>query len=125
MLVFIALLNYLTDAYEVYAASAMAASSFCRSLFGALLPLAAKPMYDTLGVNWASSLLGFISLAMTVIPFIFFKYGDRIRGNSAFCRQLKENKEKVRLEKEKNRGTCTQEDISSGQANNSSEANTG
>ncbi len=45
-----ALLNYLVDAYEVFAASAMAAASLTRSSFGAVLPFAAKPMYSALGV---------------------------------------------------------------------------
>jgi hypothetical protein len=44
ILIFMALLNYLTDAYEIFAASSMAAASCCRSLAGALLPLAATPM---------------------------------------------------------------------------------
>ena len=92
MLIFMAFLNYLTDAYEIFAASAMAAASTCRSLFGALLPLAARPMYETLGVAWASSLLGFLSLGMAIIPFAFIKYGDRIRANSKFCQFLVEKK---------------------------------
>ena len=92
MLIFMALLNYLTDAYEVFAASAMAAASCCRSVLGALLPLAATPMYDRLGVAWASSLLGFLSLAMSIIPFAFIRYGDRIRTNSKFCQELKKRK---------------------------------
>ncbi|ESZ94257.1 MFS multidrug transporter [Sclerotinia borealis F-4128] len=50
ILIFIALLNYLTDADEVFAASAIAASSCCRRLTGAVLPFAAKPMYTRLGV---------------------------------------------------------------------------
>ena len=92
MLVFMALLNYITDAYEVYAASGMAATSFCRSIFGAILPLGASPMYKTLGISWASSLLGFLSLAMCAIPFAFIRYGDRIRANSKFCNELKARK---------------------------------
>ena len=99
MLIFIALLNYLTDAYEIYAASAMAAASLSRSIFGALLPLAARPMYERLGISWASSLLGFLSLAMSVIPFAFIRYGDRIRANSRFCNELRERKERVAQEK--------------------------
>lgn len=58
-------------------------------------------MYKSLGVSWASSLLGFLSLAMSIIPFVFIKYGDRIRGNSKFCQELKERKENVAIEKEK------------------------
>ena len=104
MLIFMALLNYVTDAYEIYSASAMAATSLCRSIFGALLPLGAKPMYQRLGISWASSLLGFLSLAMTVIPFVFIRYGDRIRANSRFCNELKARKEEARMEKESQKG---------------------
>lgn len=95
MLIFMALLNYVTDAYEIYAASGMSATSCCRSVFGAILPLAARPMYQRLGIPWASSLLGFLSLGMTIIPFAFIKYGDRIRANSKFCQDLKARKEKA------------------------------
>lgn len=95
VLVFIALLNYLADAYEIFAASAMAATSCSRSIFGAVLPFAGLPMYNKLGIAWASSLLGFLSLAMTVVPFVFIKYGDRIRGGSHFCQELKERKREV------------------------------
>lgn len=94
ILIFMALLNYLTDAYEIFAASAMAASSCCRSLAGAVLPFAATPMYDQLGVAWASSLLGFLSLGMCAIPFLFLWKGDVIREGSTFCRFLKERKQK-------------------------------
>ncbi|KAL8764855.1 MAG: hypothetical protein Q9194_006806 [Teloschistes cf. exilis] len=100
LLVFMALLNYITDAYEVFAASAMAATSACRSIFGAVLPLAARPMYNTLGIAWASSLLGFVSLGMCAIPFAFIKYGDRIRANSAFCQELRAKKEEYTKERE-------------------------
>lgn len=92
LLLFMALINYLVDAYEIFAASALAAASCVRSLFGAVLPFAAVPMYDRLGVAWATSLLGFASLGMCVIPFVFIRYGDRIRANSRFCQFLAEKK---------------------------------
>ena len=100
LLIFMAMLNYLTDAYKVYAASALAAASCCRSLFGAVLPLAGKPMYDALGVAWASSVLGFLSLGLTIIPFAFIKYGDRIRANSKFCQYLEEKNRQEQKEQE-------------------------
>ncbi|KAL8735057.1 MAG: hypothetical protein Q9181_002959 [Wetmoreana brouardii] len=90
LLVFMALLNYIADAYKIFAASGLAATSACRSIFGAVLPIAARPMYQKLGIAWASSLLGFLSLGMCVIPFAFIKYGDRIRANSKFCQELRE-----------------------------------
>jgi len=90
--IFMALLNYLVDAYEIFAASAMAATSFSRSSFGAALPFAAKPMYRTLGVAWASSLLGFFSIALCVIPFVFIKWGAQMRVKSKFCQYLAQKK---------------------------------
>ncbi|KAK6193252.1 hypothetical protein LQW54_012660 [Pestalotiopsis sp. IQ-011] len=90
LLIFMALLNYLADAYKIFAASALAASACTRSVFGAVLPLATTSMYETLGVGWASTLLAFVSFAMCALPFIFIRYGEVIRSNSAFCQMLKE-----------------------------------
>jgi hypothetical protein len=68
----------------------MAAASTSRSLFGAVLPFATGPMYNKLGVAWACSLLGFLSVAMSVIPFVFLWKGDQIRARSKFCQYLLE-----------------------------------
>ena len=92
LLIFMALLNYMIDAYEKFAASASAAASMSRSLFGAVLPFGAVPMYARLGVPWACSLLGFISVAMCLIPFAFWRWGETIRQSSKFCQQLKREK---------------------------------
>lgn len=100
---FMAMLNYLVDAYDIFAASAMAASSFSRSLCGAVLPFATRPMYNKLGVAWACSLLGFLSLAMCVIPFVFINYGDRLREKSAFCQYLAQKRlEEAKAREEEN-----------------------
>ncbi|KIY02444.1 uncharacterized protein Z520_02583 [Fonsecaea multimorphosa CBS 102226] len=100
LLIFMALLNYLTDAYETFAASAQGITSTSRSVFGALLPLAAHSMFSHLGIAWACSLLAFLSLGMCFIPFAFIKYGDRIRDNSKFCQELKEIKAREAAERE-------------------------
>ncbi|KAJ6121050.1 Major facilitator superfamily domain general substrate transporter [Penicillium sp. IBT 18751x] len=96
LLIFMAMLNYLTDAYETLSASAQSAASCTRSIFGAVIPLAAKPMFNRLGVNWACSLIAFLSLGVSIIPFAFIRYGDRIRANSKFCQELKRIKEEER-----------------------------
>ena len=41
-------------------------------------------MYGTLGIHWACSLLGFLSLGMAIIPFAFINYGDRLKAGSKF-----------------------------------------
>lgn len=38
---------------------------------------------------------------MTLIPFAFIRYGDRIRANSRFCRELKERKGRAAEEKDR------------------------
>ncbi|KAH7321977.1 major facilitator superfamily domain-containing protein [Rhexocercosporidium sp. MPI-PUGE-AT-0058] len=98
-LIFIGLLNYLADAYTVYAASAFAASSCSRSIFGALLPLAVNKMYDALGVAWATSTLGFAVLVMSLMPFVLIKYGPYLRGRSRLCSELKKDREQRERER--------------------------
>lgn len=44
-------INFLVDTYQLYAASAVSANTFLRSLIAAGLPLAAKPMFNNLGVG--------------------------------------------------------------------------
>ncbi|EKG14429.1 Major facilitator superfamily [Macrophomina phaseolina MS6] len=88
LLIFMALINYLTDAYGAFAASALAAASCTRSVSGALLPLAADPMYTSLGIQWATSLLAFLSAGMILIPFGFIWGGEHLRANSKFSQSL-------------------------------------
>jgi hypothetical protein len=66
----------------MYAASAMAANTIIRSVFGAVLPLAGQQMYNSLGYGWGNSLLAFIALAMSLFPILFYKYGEQIRKRS-------------------------------------------
>lgn len=68
--------------------SQVAALTLLRSLFGAILPLAGQPMYDALGLGWGNSLLGFICLLMIPIPFLFMKYGERVRTSKRFALDL-------------------------------------
>jgi hypothetical protein len=107
LLIFMALLNYLSDAYLTYAASAQGMASTCRSLGGAVLPIAGRRMFNNLGIDWACSLLAFLALGVAVIPFVFIKYGDTIRANSKFCQELRrmmqEEREEERKDEERER----------------------
>ncbi|KAF2876520.1 major facilitator superfamily domain-containing protein [Massariosphaeria phaeospora] len=76
--------TYLIDAFTVHAASAIAANTVLRSVFGAVLPLSGLSMYDKLGLGWGNSVLGFISLALIPVPVLFRIYGERIRTNPRF-----------------------------------------
>ncbi|KFY01606.1 hypothetical protein O988_02651, partial [Pseudogymnoascus sp. VKM F-3808] len=86
LLVFTGIFTFLVDAYPQYAASSLAANSFVRSSFAAVFPLFGVQMYNKLGYQWATSVLAFLTVAMMPFPYLFFKYGKRIRGRSRFAK---------------------------------------
>lgn len=97
VLVFLSIMNYLIDAYTIFAASVLAANSVLRSIFGAVFPLFTTYMYEGLGIHWASSIPAFLALACVPFPFLFYKYGAAIRTrckyaaqSDAFMRKLQE-----------------------------------
>ncbi|KAI1127210.1 major facilitator superfamily domain-containing protein [Nemania abortiva] len=72
--------TYLIDAFGAEAAaSALAANLVVRSPFGAFLVLAAPALYAHLGLGWGNSVLGFITLAFTPVPWLFYHYGEGLR----------------------------------------------
>ncbi|KAF4461434.1 fluconazole resistance [Fusarium albosuccineum] len=85
MSIFLQSLNYLVDAYLMFAASAIAGNTFLRSLCGAGFPLFARQMFDGMGIQWAATLLGCVAVVLAPIPFIFYKYGAKIRQKSNYA----------------------------------------
>ncbi|WKT38206.1 hypothetical protein QSH57_000024 [Fusarium oxysporum f. sp. vasinfectum] len=85
ILVFLSIMNYLVDAYTIFAASVLAANSILRSLFGAAFPLFTVQMYDNLGLHWASTVPAFLALACVPFPYLFYAYGARIRTHCKFA----------------------------------------
>jgi hypothetical protein len=113
LLIYISTALYVVDTYAALtAASAIAANGLLRYIFGATFPLFTvqstiqtlslflsllHPMeskiveanfgikvYESLGIDWATSLLGFLSLAMLPIPWGLYKWGAEIRARSKF-----------------------------------------
>jgi hypothetical protein len=76
---------YLTDVYgPLNGASASSANSFLRYVAGAAFPLFTVQMFKGMGVAWAASLLGFVSIALIPIPWVFYKFGPALRARSSF-----------------------------------------
>jgi hypothetical protein len=99
--VFIYASNYLTQSYGVYAASAMAGNSVIRSILGGVLPLVGSYMYAGIGPNWSGTLLGLLEVAIIPIPFVFYKYGYKIRRKSALITRMQ--MDQMRLEGKRKR----------------------
>lgn len=87
-LILSACLNYLTDTYLIYTASAMAGNQICRSACAAAAPLYTGIMFDKLGVGVAGSVVGGVTAVLAPIPFVFYLYGERVRGRSKFTPTL-------------------------------------
>jgi hypothetical protein len=62
----------------------MAANGFLRYTLGAVFPLFTLQMYRGMGIGWATSLLGFVAVALMPVPWVFFKYGSAIRKRSKY-----------------------------------------
>jgi len=87
----------------MYSASAFAINTLVRSAVAAAFPLFTVQMFTTvrgypcstfdckltlskqLGVNWACTTIGLIALLFVPSPFLFYKYGPRIRTLSKFA----------------------------------------
>ncbi|KAJ9604770.1 hypothetical protein H2200_010885 [Cladophialophora chaetospira] len=80
--IFLATFNYTADCYHIYASSALAASGLCRNLLAGCFPLVTNQLFTNLGFQAASSLLGGIGLALTLVPWVLVFYGPRIRARS-------------------------------------------
>lgn len=99
--VFIYASNYVVHSYGIYAASAMAGNAVVRSVLGGTLPLAGHALYNSLGANWAGTLLGLLEVAIIPVPFIFYRYGHKIREKSVLIREMREIEEKQEAKKAK------------------------
>lgn len=84
LLIFLQGLSYIIDVYLMHANSAIAANTLVRSMAGAGFPLFATAMYHKLGVDWATSLLGFLTVAFLPVPILFYIYGKKLRGLSRY-----------------------------------------
>ena len=80
--IFVQGFKYIVDVYLNVANSAISGNTFARSFFGAGFPLFSNAMYHNLGVPWATSVLGFISVGLAPVPVLFFIYGKKIRSFS-------------------------------------------
>ena len=62
--------NYYIDSFEKYAASALAAGAFLRSLVGGIIPLFVGKMFEEIGYGWGMSIFGFIGVILMPAPLL-------------------------------------------------------
>lgn len=86
--VFLPIQMYLIDVFTLYAASAIAANTVVRSVFGTVVPLAGPALYERLGLGWGNSLLALLGLAFAPFTILFLVHGEKIRTNLKFIPKL-------------------------------------
>jgi hypothetical protein len=72
-------------------------------LTSGLFPLFTDAMYQNLGYPQASSLLGGLAFAFSILPFLLMAYGPRIRKKSRVARQIAWQQDKRAAEATRNR----------------------
>ena len=83
--VFISSYQYIIDSYEIYAASALASVTLIRYVAAGGMVEVAIPFYSNLGVHWTLTILGCLSALLVPVPYLFYKYGVKIRKRSKYA----------------------------------------
>ena len=82
--IFISAYMYIIDSYEIYAASALTFATIVRYLVAGGMTVVGVPFYNNMGPQLTLTILGGISVLMTPIPYIFYRYGFQIRQKSRY-----------------------------------------
>ncbi|ODV77957.1 MFS general substrate transporter [Suhomyces tanzawaensis NRRL Y-17324] len=88
--IFQSLFNYLGASFRRYLASVYAGNDLFRSCIAGVFPLFGHALFNNLRtdrfpVGWGSSVLGFITVAMVLIPVLFYMNGPKLRARSKYA----------------------------------------
>lgn len=87
-------------------------------MLAASFPLFSRQMFQGMGIQWASTLLGCVAAVLVPIPVIFYFFGKRMRMKSTFAPYFEPMQESCAAE-----GTCnpiTEEGEGDGQSQGAS-----
>ncbi|KAI9829679.1 MAG: hypothetical protein M1819_006050 [Sarea resinae] len=90
-LLWLSMLNYLTDSYYHVAASAVAAFLIPSFLLAAGFAHIGIVMFDNMSSRWAMATLGFVSLGLCALVNILYFFGPKIRARSKLAKTSYEN----------------------------------
>lgn len=85
ILIFFTCIMYFSTCYPpLFVASAMAANNMLRYVASSVFPLFTVQMYTNLGIDWASTLFALVCCVMIPVPWLFERYGSKLRNISRF-----------------------------------------
>ncbi|EXJ57173.1 hypothetical protein A1O7_07520 [Cladophialophora yegresii CBS 114405] len=74
--------EYIVDSYTEHSAVALASITMARYLIAGTMVVAARPMYEGIGVHWTMTLLGCLALPLAPAPLLLKWYGEKLRAKS-------------------------------------------
>jgi len=77
--------EYIIDSYGEHAAVALASITMARYLVAGGMVMAARPMYEGIGVHWVCTLLGCIAVVLAPAPLVFYRVGAKLREKSPYA----------------------------------------
>ncbi|KAK5994359.1 MFS-type transporter kojT [Cladobotryum mycophilum] len=84
--VYVSSYEYIIDSYGDHSAIALASITMARYLAAGGMVMAARPMYETLGVHWTMTLLGCVAAVLSPAPLLFKLYGSKLREKSKYAK---------------------------------------
>lgn len=89
-----ATIDYMIAAYGPYSASATGGNALARDFLAGISAMYATPLYNRLGLEWASTLLAFLAIIVAIPVYVFYKKGPAIRERSKFAQSLADDRKK-------------------------------
>lgn len=85
LLVYAGVILFMLDTYgPLYGASASSAMMMTRYMLSFAFPMFALKVFQALGVGWATTILAGCTLALAPVPWLFWRYGERLRRKSRY-----------------------------------------
>jgi DHA1 family multidrug resistance protein-like MFS transporter len=82
---YVASYQYIIDSYGEHAAIALSSITMMRYVIAGGMVMAARPMYEGIGVHWTMTLLGCIATVLMPAPYLLIRYGPELRSKSKYA----------------------------------------
>lgn len=92
--IYLSTIDYMIAAYGPYSASATGGNALARDFLAGVSALYATPLYNRLGLEWASTLLAFLAILVAIPVYVFYWKGPAIRERSKFAQSLADDRKK-------------------------------
>ncbi|THX49569.1 MFS general substrate transporter [Aureobasidium pullulans] len=82
--IFVSSYSYIINIYGTWSSSALGSITMARYFVASGMLVAARPMYQGIGVHWSLTFLGCLGLLCLPVPFLIYRYGKWLRKKSQF-----------------------------------------